>query len=118
MCCVKLPEREEVKKDSFLFRFFKKIYAPFVLKDWVRPFIVSTLRSCPFLCVDVIFKKKILGNKMQLFIIYFTSVQVALFVGMLSFSIAVMDKVQIGLDQKLSMPDVSLCSSPSLAVHA
>lgn len=33
-------------------------------------------------------------------------VQVAVFVGMLSFSIAVVNKVEIGLDQKLSMPDV------------
>lgn len=30
-----------------------------------------------------------------------------MFVGMLSFSIAVINKVDIGLDQKLSMPDVS-----------
>uniref|UniRef100_H3DBI8 Niemann-Pick disease, type C1 n=1 Tax=Tetraodon nigroviridis TaxID=99883 RepID=H3DBI8_TETNG len=71
VCCVKLQDREEVKKDSFLFLFFKKIYAPFLLKDWVRPFVV------------------------------------AVFVGMLSFSIAVVDKVEIGLDQKLSMPDDS-----------
>lgn len=41
VCCVKLQDREEVKKDSFLFLFFKKIYAPFLLKDWVRPFVVS-----------------------------------------------------------------------------
>ena len=33
--------------------------------------------------------------------------QVAVFVGMLSFSVAVVDKVEVGLDQKLSMPDVS-----------
>eukprot|EP00066_Takifugu_rubripes_P008881 XP_003975414.1 PREDICTED: Niemann-Pick C1 protein [Takifugu rubripes] len=70
VCCVKI-QGEEVKKDSFLFLFFKKIYAPFILNDWVRPFVV------------------------------------AVFVGMLSFSIAVMDKVEIGLDQKLSMPDDS-----------
>ena len=37
--------------------------------------------------------------------------QVAVFVGMLSFSVAVVNKVDVGLDQKLSMPDVSLpCS--------
>lgn len=47
----------------------------------------------------------------------FFSVQVAVFVGMLSFSIAVVDKVEIGLDQKLSMPDVRLCSSPYLIAH-
>lgn len=41
VCCVKLQEREEVKKDSLLFLFFKKLYAPFLLKDWVRPLIVS-----------------------------------------------------------------------------
>lgn len=32
--------------------------------------------------------------------------QVAVFVGVLSFSIAVLNKVEIGLDQSLSMPDV------------
>uniref|UniRef100_A0A671XS01 Niemann-Pick disease, type C1 n=1 Tax=Sparus aurata TaxID=8175 RepID=A0A671XS01_SPAAU len=71
VCCVKLPEGQETKTDSFLFRFFKKVYAPFILKEWVRPIIV------------------------------------AVFVGMLSFSIAVVNKVEIGLDQKLSMPDDS-----------
>lgn len=40
-----------------------------------------------------------------------------MFVGMLSFSIAVMDKVEIGLDQKLSMPDVRLCSSSYIIAH-
>ncbi|XP_032421696.1 NPC intracellular cholesterol transporter 1 [Xiphophorus hellerii] len=70
-CCVKLPERQETKTEGFLFRFFKKVYAPFILKEWVRPIIV------------------------------------AVFVGMLSFSIAVVNKVEIGLDQKLSMPDDS-----------
>ncbi|XP_028284138.1 NPC intracellular cholesterol transporter 1 [Parambassis ranga] len=71
MCCVKLPDSQEAKTDGFLFRFFKKIYAPFILKEWVRPIIV------------------------------------AVFVGILSFSIAVVNKVEIGLDQKLSMPDDS-----------
>ncbi|KAM4552286.1 NPC intracellular cholesterol transporter 1 [Odontesthes bonariensis] len=70
-CCVKLPEGQEVKTHGFLFRFFKKVYAPFILKEWVRPIIV------------------------------------AVFVGILSFSIAVVNKVEIGLDQKLSMPDDS-----------
>nr|XP_019965833.1 PREDICTED: Niemann-Pick C1 protein [Paralichthys olivaceus] len=71
ICCVKLPEGQETKTDGFLFRFFKKVYAPFILKEWVRPIIV------------------------------------AVFVGILSFSIAVTNKVEIGLDQKLSMPDDS-----------
>ncbi|KAM3866473.1 NPC intracellular cholesterol transporter 1 [Diretmus argenteus] len=71
ICCVKLPEGQEEKTDGILFSFFKKIYAPFVLKDWVRPIVV------------------------------------AVFVGMLSFSIAVVNKVEVGLDQKLSMPDDS-----------
>ncbi|XP_071347267.1 NPC intracellular cholesterol transporter 1 [Trachinotus anak] len=71
ICCVKLPEGQEAKTDGFLFCFFKKVYAPFILKEWVRPIIV------------------------------------AVFVGVLSFSIAVVNKVEIGLDQKLSMPDDS-----------
>ncbi|KAI4810317.1 hypothetical protein KUCAC02_019156, partial [Chaenocephalus aceratus] len=70
-CCVKLPEGQQAKTDSYLFRFFKKIFAPFILKEWVRPIIV------------------------------------AVFVGMLSFSVAVVNKVELGLDQKLSMPDDS-----------
>uniref|UniRef100_A0A3Q1FYK2 Niemann-Pick disease, type C1 n=1 Tax=Acanthochromis polyacanthus TaxID=80966 RepID=A0A3Q1FYK2_9TELE len=70
-CCVKLPEGQETKTDGCLFRFFKKVYAPFILQEWVRPIVV------------------------------------AVFVGMLSFSIAVVNKVEIGLDQKLSMPDDS-----------
>uniref|UniRef100_A0A3P9KCC9 Niemann-Pick disease, type C1 n=1 Tax=Oryzias latipes TaxID=8090 RepID=A0A3P9KCC9_ORYLA len=70
-CCVKLPESQQIKSDGILFRFFKKIYAPVILQEWVRPIIV------------------------------------AVFVGMLSFSIAAVNKVQIGLDQKLSMPDDS-----------
>uniref|UniRef100_A0A8C9Z794 Niemann-Pick disease, type C1 n=1 Tax=Sander lucioperca TaxID=283035 RepID=A0A8C9Z794_SANLU len=41
-CCAKLPEAQETKTDSFLFRFFKKVFAPFILKEWVRPIIVST----------------------------------------------------------------------------
>ncbi|XP_061588491.1 NPC intracellular cholesterol transporter 1 [Cololabis saira] len=70
-CCLKLPEGQEEKTDGLLFRFFKKVYAPFILKEWVRPIIV------------------------------------AVFVGILSFSIAVVNKVEVGLDQKLSMPDDS-----------
>ncbi|CAL8345138.1 unnamed protein product [Merluccius merluccius] len=69
--CVKLPEGHEEKTDGWLFRFFKKIYAPFIMKEWVRPIVV------------------------------------AVFVGMLSFSVAVVNKVDVGLDQKLSMPDDS-----------
>lgn len=41
LCCVKLPEGQEERTDGFLFRFFKKVYAPFVLKEWVRPLVVS-----------------------------------------------------------------------------
>uniref|UniRef100_A0AAY5ECK4 SSD domain-containing protein n=1 Tax=Electrophorus electricus TaxID=8005 RepID=A0AAY5ECK4_ELEEL len=71
LCCVKLSDASEEKTDGVLFYFFKKMYAPFVLKDWVRPLVV------------------------------------AVFVGMLSFSVAVVDKVDVGLDQQLSMPDDS-----------
>ncbi|KAF4076370.1 hypothetical protein AMELA_G00213600 [Ameiurus melas] len=71
LCCIKLPDSQEEKTDGILYRFFKKVYAPFILKEWVRPLVV------------------------------------AVFVGMLSFSIAVTDKVDIGLDQQLSMPDDS-----------
>ncbi len=41
LCCVKLSEGQQGKSEGCLFRFFKKIYAPFILKDWVRPLVVS-----------------------------------------------------------------------------
>ncbi|XP_070796687.1 NPC intracellular cholesterol transporter 1 isoform X1 [Pituophis catenifer annectens] len=73
LCCIK--GREEISSShhskSMLFQFFKNIYSPFLLKDWMRPIIIS------------------------------------IFVGVLSFSIAVVNKVEIGLDQRLSMPDDS-----------
>lgn len=73
LCCVPGCKRNRgsEKPKSWLFLFFKKIYSPFVLKDWMRPIVVSV------------------------------------FVAMLSFSIAVVNKVEIGLDQSLSMPDDS-----------
>uniref|UniRef100_A0A672RU42 Niemann-Pick C1 protein-like n=1 Tax=Sinocyclocheilus grahami TaxID=75366 RepID=A0A672RU42_SINGR len=71
LCCLKLSDGQQEKSEGCLFRFFKKIYAPFILKDWVRPLVV------------------------------------AVFVGMLSFSVAVVNKVEIGLDQRLAMPDDS-----------
>ncbi|XP_043921296.1 NPC intracellular cholesterol transporter 1 isoform X2 [Protopterus annectens] len=71
LCCIKQSTEEQKNTDGCLFKFFKYIYAPFVLKNWVRPIVISV------------------------------------FVGILSFSIAVLNKVEIGLDQKLSMPDDS-----------
>ncbi|XP_066575598.1 NPC intracellular cholesterol transporter 1 isoform X2 [Amia ocellicauda] len=71
LCCVKLNESNQHKSDGCLFRFFKSVYSPFLMKEWVRPIVI------------------------------------AVFVGILSFSIAVLNKVEIGLDQKLSMPDDS-----------
>ncbi|KAJ7338746.1 hypothetical protein JRQ81_012648 [Phrynocephalus forsythii] len=88
LCCIKGGEEisSVQHSESLLFLFFKKIYAPFLLKDWMRPIVIS------------------------------------IFVGVLSFSIAVTNKVEIGLDQKLSMPDDSYVmdyfSSLSKYLHA
>uniref|UniRef100_A0A8C1HIN0 Niemann-Pick disease, type C1 n=1 Tax=Cyprinus carpio carpio TaxID=630221 RepID=A0A8C1HIN0_CYPCA len=43
LCCVKLSEGQQGKSEGCLFRFFKKIYAPFILKDWVRPLVVMEI---------------------------------------------------------------------------
>lgn len=52
-CCVKLPEAQQAKSEGCLFQFFKKIYAPFILMDWVRPLVVrlceQTNKSGPFI---------------------------------------------------------------------
>ncbi|XP_062986710.1 NPC intracellular cholesterol transporter 1 [Elgaria multicarinata webbii] len=73
LCCIKGGEEISTvqQSESVLFLFFKNIYSPFLLKDWMRPIVIS------------------------------------IFVGVLSFSIAVVNKVEIGLDQRLSMPDDS-----------
>ncbi|XP_066482520.1 NPC intracellular cholesterol transporter 1 isoform X2 [Tiliqua scincoides] len=73
LCCIKGGEEisSVQHSESILFLFFKNIYSPFLLKDWMRAIVIS------------------------------------LFVGVLSFNIAVVNKVEIGLDQRLSMPDDS-----------
>ncbi|CAH2284946.1 Niemann-Pick C1 [Pelobates cultripes] len=73
LCCVPGCKRDRgaKKSESWVFLFFKKLFSPLLMKDWVRPIVISV------------------------------------FVGILSFSIAVTNKVEIGLDQALSMPDDS-----------
>ncbi|XP_048363973.1 NPC intracellular cholesterol transporter 1 [Sphaerodactylus townsendi] len=73
LCCIKGGEKLSSGQlsESVLFQFFKNIYSPFLLKDWMRPIVISV------------------------------------FVGILSFSVSVVNKVEIGLDQRLSMPDDS-----------
>uniref|UniRef100_A0A8C8SLW0 NPC intracellular cholesterol transporter 1 n=1 Tax=Pelusios castaneus TaxID=367368 RepID=A0A8C8SLW0_9SAUR len=73
LCCIKGGEEESrvQNSESILLLFFKDLYSPLLLKDWMRPIVIS------------------------------------FFVGILSFSIAVIHKVEIGLDQSLSMADDS-----------
>ncbi|XP_074056173.1 NPC intracellular cholesterol transporter 1-like [Macrotis lagotis] len=73
LCCVRITEDRTSPQpsESYLFQFFKNVFSPFLLKDWMRPTVITV------------------------------------FVGILSFSIAVVNKVEIGLDQSLSMPDDS-----------
>ncbi|XP_050748729.1 NPC intracellular cholesterol transporter 1 [Gymnogyps californianus] len=73
LCCIKSNEEMSgvQRSENILFLFFKNLYSPYLLKDWMRPIVI------------------------------------AVFVGVLSFSTAVMHNVEIGLDQSLSMPDDS-----------
>ncbi|NXN94904.1 NPC1 protein, partial [Rhinopomastus cyanomelas] len=73
LCCIRSSEETGAveRSESILFLFFRNLYSPYLLKDWMRPIVV------------------------------------AVFVGVLSFSTAVMHNVEIGLDQSLSMPDDS-----------
>ncbi|XP_072460487.1 NPC intracellular cholesterol transporter 1 isoform X1 [Notamacropus eugenii] len=73
LCCVRIAEDRTSPQpsESCLFQFFKNGFSPLLLKDWMRPLVISV------------------------------------FVGILSFSIAVLNKVEIGLDQSLSVPDDS-----------
>ncbi|XP_010572632.1 PREDICTED: Niemann-Pick C1 protein [Haliaeetus leucocephalus] len=73
LCCIKSNEEMSgvQRSESILFLFFRNLYSPYLLKDWMRPIVI------------------------------------AVFVGVLSFSTAVIHNVEIGLDQSLSMPDDS-----------
>ncbi|KYO48265.1 NPC intracellular cholesterol transporter 1 [Alligator mississippiensis] len=73
LCCIKGDDdmSRVQHSESILFMFFRTVYSPYLLKDWMRPIVIS------------------------------------LFVGILSFSLAVVHKIEIGLDQTLSMPDDS-----------
>jgi len=71
LCCVKTSKKEQEQSVGMLFRLFKHLYSPFLLKKWVRAGVVVA------------------------------------FLGWTCSSIAVVPKIEIGLDQEISMPDNS-----------
>merc|ERR1719228_1316237 len=70
-CCIRGTKKDQDKSEGMLFRLFKHLYGPFLLKKWVRASVM---------------------------IIFF---------GWTCSSIAVVPKIEIGLDQEISMPDNS-----------
>ncbi|CAC5359870.1 unnamed protein product [Mytilus coruscus] len=70
-CCIKEPGSKKEKHEGWLFYLFKHFYAPFILKEYVRPIVVLVFTAYFFM------------------------------------NIAVLHKIGLGLDQKLSMPDDS-----------
>ncbi|XP_070533114.1 NPC intracellular cholesterol transporter 1-like [Ptychodera flava] len=71
-CCVPTAKKEPVpKEDGILYSFMTKYYAPFLMKNWLRPIVTI------------------------------------IFVFMFCGSAVLMTKVEVGLDQKLSMPEDS-----------
>lgn len=71
LCCVRGSKKDSVSPEGMLYKLFKYIYAPALMKKWVRAAVV---------------------------IIFF---------GWLCSSLAVIPKIEIGLDQEISMPDDS-----------
>ena len=71
VCCVKGTKKDQDQSEGMLFRLFKHLYGPFLLKKWVRAGVM------------------------------------VLFFGWACSSIAVVPKVEIGLDAEISMPDNS-----------
>lgn len=47
LCCIRDPDDGAggQTSGSFLFRFFRNSYSPLLLKDWMRPIVVSTDRG-------------------------------------------------------------------------
>ena len=71
VCCVKGTKKDQDQSEGMLFRLFKHLYGPFLLKKWVRATVM------------------------------------VIFFGWACSSIAVVPKVEIGLDAEISMPDNS-----------
>jgi len=70
-CCAKGSKKDQEPSQGMLFRLFEHLYAPFLLKKWVRAAVI------------------------------------VLFLGWACSSVAVVPKIEIGLDQEISMPDNS-----------
>ncbi|XP_063417438.1 NPC intracellular cholesterol transporter 1-like [Mytilus trossulus] len=70
-CCITAPRSKKEKHEGWLFYLFKHFYAPFILKEYVRPIVILVFTAYFFV------------------------------------SVAVLHKIGLGLDQKLSMPDDS-----------
>ena len=70
-CCIRGSKKDQNNQEGMLYKLFKYIYAPFLMKKWVRASVV------------------------------------VIFFGWLCSSLAVMPKIEIGLDQEISMPDDS-----------
>merc|ERR1719369_2015919 len=71
ICCVSGSKKDQDKSEGMLFRLFKHLYGPLLMKKWVRASVM---------------------------IIFF---------GWACSSVAVVPKIEIGLDQEISMPDDS-----------
>lgn len=72
LCCIKASKKVESNhSEGTLYKIFKYLYAPFLMKKWVRPLVM---------------------------IIFF---------GWFCSSVAVTPKIEVGLDQEISMPDDS-----------
>ena len=71
ICCVSGSKKDQDKSEGMLFRLFKHLYGPLLMKKWVRASVM------------------------------------VIFFGWACSSIAVVPKIEIGLDQEISMPDNS-----------
>jgi len=71
ICCVRGSKKDQEQSEGMLFRLFKHLYGPFLMKKWIRAAVM------------------------------------VFFFGWACSSIAVVPKIEIGLDQEISMPDNS-----------
>lgn len=70
-CCVRGSKKDHTVPEGMLYKLFKHLYAPFLMKKWIRASVV------------------------------------VIFFAWLCSSLAVIPKIEIGLDQEISMPDDS-----------
>lgn len=94
LCCWKRLPSEPANPESYMYTLFNKYYAPALLNTYVRPGVVSEA-----LAID--------SESCLILFILTVSFQMCFFLGWFVMSSIFLDKINLGLDQKMAVPEDS-----------